>query len=225
MKSRCYNWIIVKEGKKMKKWFQKIMPEFAIVHLAIIIILDLLVYRIGSMIGRTKDCWNMSLPIDEQIPFVSWMVAIYLGCYLFWIVNYVMACNRDKHSADQFLVANILGLLICFICFVFLPCSFPRAEIIGKNIFDRMVALVYRLDEPVNLFPSLHCYASMMCYLGIKEDSRIPDWYKTFSYIFAIIVSISTVLVKQHVIVDGIAGVLLAYLTFSISQKIIVKIE
>ena len=44
--------------------------------------------------------------------------------------------------------------------------------------------------------------------------------YKNFSLIFALLVCVSTLVTKQHVIVDVIAGVGFAELTWQISQKI-----
>ena len=69
---------------------------------------------------------------------------------------------------------------------------------------------LYMADAPTNLLPSLHCLLSTMCWIGVRGNRRIPRWKKIFFLTAAVLVYVSTLLVKQHVIVDVFAGILLA---------------
>ena len=69
---------------------------------------------------------------DEQIPFLPWTIVIYLGCYLFWVVNYIIGCRQDEEKAFQFISADLLAKLICLLCFLICPTTNIRPAITGK---------------------------------------------------------------------------------------------
>ena len=81
-----------------------------------------------------------------------------------------------------------------------------------------MVKWLYRVDEPANLFPSIHCLVSWFCVIGIKNRMDIPNWYKGISFVFALLICISTQTLKQHYMIDWIGGILLAEITFWIAN-------
>ena len=70
--------------------------------------------------------------------------------------------------------------------------------------------ILYTLDLPLNLFPSVHCLVSWFCYIGIRRNTAIPLWYRRCSCVMAILVFISTLAVKQHVVIDIVGAVVLA---------------
>ena len=72
------------------------------------------------------------------------------------------------------------------------------------------MAIVYRVDNPTNLFPSIHCLVSWFSYLGVRKQKGVPRWYRCFSLLFACSVFISTLTTKQHVLVDVVGGVAIA---------------
>ena len=66
------------------------------------------------------------------------------------------------------------------------------------------------MDKPENLLPSIHCMNSWFCYIAVRGRKDIPCWYRIFSFVFAWLIALSTVLIRQHVVVDIAAGFLLA---------------
>ena len=75
---------------------------------------------------------------------------------------------------------------------------------------------VYAADPATNLFPSIHCLVSWMCFIGIRKQKHIPVWYKVFSAVFALLVFASTQFTKQHYIIDVFAGAAIAELSYFI---------
>ena len=67
--------------------------------------------------------------------------------------------------------------------------------------------------------PFIHCLVSWFCFLGIKDQKRIPTWYKGVSFTLAVLVFLSTIFTKQHVLVDVAGGVILAQVCFILGQK------
>lgn len=78
--------------------------------------------------------------------------------------------------------------------------------------------MLYSIDAADNLFPSIHCLVSWFCFLAVKGQKKIPIWYKAVSFILAVLVFLSTLFTKQHVIVDVAGGIFLAQGCFWIGK-------
>ena len=177
----------------------------------------------GRLISQNFRHFCLVTPWDLKIPLLSWTVLIYLGCYLFWIVNYCISVKFDQEKGYRFFGAHCIGEAICFLCFVFFPTSMVRPEIEGTTIFDWLLRLTYSCDTADNLFPSIHCFVSWLCWIGVRGKKEVPKCYQMVSLLMAVSVCISTLTVKQHVIADVPAGILLAELSYFLSGKIVEK--
>ena len=161
--------------------------------------------------------YNMTTFIENSIPFLPWTIVIYLGCYLFWIINYVLGCLQDLRETSRFLYADIIAKVICFLCFLMIPTTNIRPNVDGIGFFADAMKWLYSVDAADNLFPSIHCLTSWLCVIAVRKQNKIPAWYKALSVVMAILVFVSTLTTKQHVIVDVVAGMLLAEFGYMIS--------
>ena len=112
--------------------------------------------------------------------------------------------------------------LTCFVIFLILPTTNVRPEITGNSWSEQMLQFVYAMDggnSPSNLFPSIHCYVSWLSWRSVHKSEKIPEWYQHFSLIFAILIIISTQVLKQHYLVDAVAGVVLVELAWDFYKK------
>ena len=169
-----------------------------------------LVYNIGRLLAKNRPHFDFSLPVDGTIPFLSWTVLIYWGCVIFWVINYSIGVKYDKGSGHRFLAAHLIGETVCFLLFVFCPTIMNRPVVTGSSLWDQVVKLTYHFDSADNLFPSIHCFVSWLCWIAVRKHPKIPSWYQWVSLLLAALVCVSTLTVKQHVIVDVFSGVLLA---------------
>ena len=103
--------------------------------------------------------------------------------------------------------------------FLAFPTTNTRPLITGSGLWNQAALWLYSIDAADNLFPSIHCLVSWFCYLGIRGRKEIPRWYQSVSMVIAILVFASTLLTKQHVIVDVAGGILLAEFCFFIGRK------
>lgn len=168
------------------------------------------VYSAGRILASDKSHLSFMCVIDEKIPLLPWMTVIYLGCYFFWIAGYILAVKGEKEERDRFFLAHFMGETVSFLCFVFLPTTLTRPKLMNSSIFEKMLNFVYSIDAADNLFPSLHCFISWLCWIGVRRKKTMPAWIRIFFCVFAIAVCISTVTVKQHVVADVAGGILLA---------------
>ena len=176
---------------------KKMIPSYAILPLLICIAVNFTVYIGTDKLMEHRNFYDLTLPVDRMVPVIPAFSVIYIGCYLFWIVNYIMITRMNRSHCYRFILADVMSRLVC---------GFLR--------------WVYQIDDPTRLFPSIHCLVSWFCYIGIRGQKQIPKWYQRFSLVFAILVCVSTQVTKQHYIVDVFGGLAVAEICYRISGKI-----
>lgn len=188
----------------------KIIPKKYIPPLAFVLIWNSIVYYGSRAIMANAPHISMELPIDRAIPFIPWTIVIYVGCYAFWVINYILACRYDSDTAWVTLSTDFLAKAVCFVFFILLPTTIARPEVTGNGFWELCVRFIYFKDSPDNLFPSIHCLCSWVSFIAVRSNKEIPLWYRVFSLAFALAVCVVTLTTKQHVIVDTVAGLVLA---------------
>lgn len=203
--------------KHYRKTIGTWVPEYGILSLIVCFSINGFVYWGTQFIMEGKKHYDFTSKLDNRIPFIKEWVIIYLGCYIFWVINYILITHEGKEKWFRFAFADILSRLICGIFFVILPTTNIRPMVPGNDIFSWLMRFVYHMDPPSNLFPSIHCLMSWFCFVGIRSSKKVPFWYKAFSCIFAILVCLSTQFTKQHYLIDIAGGILIAELCYYIA--------
>ncbi len=193
-----------------KKLYNPLMISFAV---------NVFAYNVSRLWTTSSHHINMAVRFDSFIPVIPWTTAIYLGSYLFWMINYLLgALQDDDDEAYSFLCADVLAKIICLIFFTVLPSTTLRPVITDTDFWSRMLRMVYRMDAADNLFPSIHCLTSQFCFIAVRKSRFIPKWYKLFSVIAAGLICISTLTTKQHVVVDVFMGIALAEISYGFAK-------
>lgn len=152
--------------------------------------------------------------IDNYIPFCKYFIIPYVLWYPYVGLFLILLCILDKKNYYRALVTLIVGMLLSDFIFYIFPTTVPRPNVIGSDIFSKLVLLVYNNDQPCNCFPSIHVLNSMLMLLYVNKSVYFSKVVKLISSIIAISIILSTVFVKQHVILDVVGGIVLAYLLY-----------
>ncbi len=182
----------------------------AIIIVALAFVWNVSVYSVSRLFTKSWHHYDMTLPIDKHIPFLPWTIIIYFGCYAFWIINYYLCAMQSSDKRDRFFCADALAKVFCFIIFVSVPTTNIRPSVANETVWDFLMRFLYNIDSADNLFPSIHCLMSWLCWVCVRRRKDIPALYRYFSLLFALAVCVSTLTTRQHVIVDVFAGVALA---------------
>ena len=180
-------------------------------------IINFMVYYGGKGIAWGLPHANLTTAIDDAIPLWPPMVIFYGGAYFFWLVNYYLSIKNDESGYNRYFIAHVIGELTCLAVFILLPTTMVRPEVTGTSFFDNILRWIYELDRPNNLLPSIHCFASWLGWIGVRKNAHVPKWYRYVSLAIAIAICASTVTVKQHIIVDVAAGIILAELSYLVA--------
>lgn len=158
----------------------------------------------------------LQMRADYRIPFCEYFIVPYFLWFPYVGATAVYFTMIDDNRTEfyQFAVSMGIGMtLFLMISYVFpnghtlRPYTFPR-----ENVFTDLVRYLYRIDTPTNIMPSLHVFNSVMCCMAIWESKglRSRRIIRKGALILTILIIGATMFLKQHTILDVIAGIVLA---------------
>ncbi|MDO4475828.1 MAG: phosphatase PAP2 family protein [Lachnospiraceae bacterium] len=195
----------------MKRWLERVsgaLPVYAWLPLAAAFAWNMLVYNGVRLINADRTYYNLASGLDEKIPLISGFVVIYILAFVQWIIGYVLAGREGREFCFQYVGADIVAKTLTCICFLAVPTMLPRPELTGGGLMNGLLSLIYRLDAPNNLFPSIHCLESWFCLRTAWKLKKVPGWYRVGTSVMTLLVFASTVCLKQHILIDIPGGIL-----------------
>ena len=198
--------------KRFLSWF--------LTHKYCLILLYFIPYSLAYfLLGHFRTpIYDVHCKIDDLIPFNKYFVIPYCLWYLYVGGTLLFLMLRSKKEFLQLTAFLFGGTTICILIFLFFPSSVSfRPEVTGNDIFSRVIAFLFTMDNPTNVCPSIHVYASLVAHIAIVKSQVLfpkaaPAAKKTLhglSLIFALLVCLSTVFLKQHSVIDTAAAALL----------------
>jgi len=167
---------------------------------------------------RMPNFYLISSPIDQHIPFCEWFVIPYVLWYAYIAVVLLYTAFKGK---QEFLRANgmIMGCMFVsiLICTV-LPNGLadgirPDFEALGRdNLLIDLVKYLYSIDSPPRVvMPSMHAGVAAALFVVVAKCKALRGkfWVKLASFVLSLLICMSIVFIKQHSILDGIAGIAL----------------
>lgn len=156
-----------------------------------------------------KETHILALPFENKIPFIPYFIIFYFSTYVLAIFPYFIV--KDIVDYRNAVLAYLVVIFISSIVYLIYPVETIRPGFIVDNIFLKMVAILYSVAKPYNLFPSMHvslsALAGIICF---KYNKKLGYWL----IFWLMMVMLSTLFVKQHYIVDLVAALVLAFLVY-----------
>lgn len=203
----------------MKARLRDLIPGYTVLPLCCTLALQMLVYMGTKLLMQGVPHYNFECGLDLLIPFLPWTVSIYVGAFLYWAAAFVVILRSEKENAFRFLCAHMLSLLVALLFFLFLPTTNTRSIPTGHSFWEWGMRLIYALDTPDNLFPSLHCELSWLCWRSLTKVKGVSKFWKIFALVFTLLVFVSTLTTKQHILIDVLGGWLIGELAFRLCGK------
>lgn len=156
----------------------------------------------------------ISSPLDQYIPFLP----VFIIPYLFWFVYialpgmYFLFCEREEFC--RLMYFGMIGMTV----FLLISYVYPNGlairpeHLIGESVFIKLTRYVYSVDTSTNVLPSIHVFNSIGIYLAVKDSDNLrkKKGIRYASLTITVLIILSTMFVKQHSVVDVIAGLLLS---------------
>jgi hypothetical protein len=188
--------------------------ERALLSAAVIALFVIGYFAIGRSI-RPESAHDLATAWDRRIPFVAWTVWIYLWLFPASLLPlFVVRCPRlFRRTIAAYTIVIVVSLAV----FAAYPVTSGHLrEAAGTLDADSVspwaVLTVYRLDPPLNLFPSLHLSIALLAALSAWTASRL---YGVLTGVGVVLVAISICTVKQHVLADAVGAFVLSGIVYA----------
>lgn len=166
----------------------------------------------------TSDYAIMHTALDDYIPFNEYFIIPYLFWFLYvaGTVVYFFFTNRQEfYKLWGFLC---VGMTISMIICTFFPNGTDLRVPVNpdKNFCSWLVSMLHVADTSTNVFPSIHVYNSIAVHCAIMNSRSLKEkhWLRIGSFITMILICMSTVVLKQHSVLDVMGSVILAYIMY-----------
>ncbi len=153
---------------KLRFWLSAI-PDYARLPLVFVVIWNQAVYCGSKLLAAGWSHYDLTTAFDRATPFLPWTVSVYLASCVFWVLCYIYCASQEKRQAYRFLCADFLAKAVCLVFFLLLPTTNVRPAIEGSSLWCVFMRILYQMDSPTNLFPSIHCLVSWLCFLGVRD--------------------------------------------------------
>lgn len=205
----------------MKKLYSFLFPKYARLPLLLVLVFNCLVYWIPPLI-QGDDITRYSLAIqgvDNVIPFIPAFIVVYVLSYVQWAFSYIYHCHESRELCYRMTTSDLIAKAITLVFFIALPAEIVRPDVTDGGIFNWLTQLIYSMDKPISLFPSIHCLESWMCFRTATMMAKRNRWYSGAQFVFTLLVFASVVFVKQHFFVDILGGIAVVEIGLFVYKK------
>ena len=160
--------------------------------------------------------WATQLPIDHFITFCEWFLIPYSLWYPLLILLGVYLFGKDRPAFKRYMFFLAATFFISEIIWIIVPNvqHLRPARMPRDNALTAIISILYTVDTNTNVFPSVHVVGSLGAILAVwdsilKKHHPAVCWFVTG---LSILICLSTVFIKQHSVLDVVAGGILSLL-------------
>ncbi len=183
------------------------MPEFRHVLLLLYWPIYGLVFLYFERI-RVCTYHPVQCSLDALIPFVPAFIIPYFFWFAYLIGMLIYTFFLDIPAFKKYMWYIIITYSITsVIYFVYPTCQNLRPDFTGNGVFANIVSGLYVFDTNTNVCPSIHVLGSFaVCFTAWHCERFKNTVVKIAFFIVAVLISVSTVFLKQHSIIDVFAA-------------------
>ena len=158
--------------------------------------------------------------IDQHIPFIEVFIIPYLLWFAYIAVAGIYFFFKEKDTFCKLMYLGMIGMTI-FIVVSYVypnglelrPTTFTR-----DNIFIQLTKMIYSMDTPTNVLPSIHVFNSMAVYFAVKNSERLKEnkAAKWGAFLMTSSIILSTMFLKQHSVIDVLTALILSCLSYNL---------
>ena len=160
--------------------------------------------------------------LDDLIPFCEWFVIPYIFWFAFLAGTVAFTLLFDVGAFRKMMYFIMITYTVTLIIYLIWPTAQglrPDIAAIGRdNLLTRFMANFYDFDTHTNVCPSIHVLGSVA--------SLVASWHtpffkgrgwQIFFWVSTVLISLSTVFLKQHSILDVFAAIALCAVAYPLA--------
>lgn len=184
-----------------------------------LIALFLLGYYAIALSLDAERAHTLATPLDDAIPFIA--ASIYVYAWTYTALLFPLFTVRCPRLFDRVALAYAIVIAAALPCYLFFPVTAlslrEATSALDPTRFDEWgVLLNYRLDPPLNLFPSVHM---AIVTVAVGAAWRARRRYGVVATCAASAIAVSICTVKQHYVLDALAGLGLGLVAYSMAIR------
>lgn len=172
---------------------------------------------------RNTSYYVIHFGIDAYIPFCEYFIVPYLLWFAYVALSVVYFGIKDQEEGNKLIAFLIVGMTI----FLVISAVFPNGHHLRPktfardNLFVDMVKKLYLVDTSTNVLPSIHVYNSLAVMITVCRTKLLQKHKLIKAGLLLLGVSIicSTVLLKQHSMLDVMVAFILASLVYTVCYR------
>ena len=165
---------------------------------------------------------------DDKIPFCPYFIIPYVLWYFFLIgtVIYFAVFCPSKKEYYQYLGTLGVGMtLFLLISYVYPNGQHLRPDLgsTGGGVFISVIRLLYKIDTPTNIFPSMHVFNATASCIALYQNERCRKnkLFTVSQIILTISIVLSTMFLKQHSVADVMTALILNILCYQLFYRVL----
>ena len=166
--------------------------------------------------------YNLITDLDELIPFVPEFIWIYHSMVPIFILTTVVLIEKRPVFFTA-ITSIVFASVIMLLFYTFFPAFYPRDGHTEASISGLLVEITRNIDGSNNTFPSGHVTFAwlLVFFIGLSNFSQKHKWIQPAYVLWALLISISTLVLKQHFIVDVFSGIILAIMCYFLGKHLV----
>lgn len=197
-----------KDDTDMKTFFHKYKHSFVLLYALIYLPWF---FWLESRANQPYHVIHVAL--DDMIPFVEYFIVPYLLWFAYVAAVFIYLFFKNKREFYQYCIFLFTGMTLFLIIstvypngHLLRPADFPR-----HNLFTLAVQILYQADTATNIFPSIHVFNSIAAHRAVMNNRKLGSsrFFRYGSLVLMISIILSTMFLKQHSVLDVVAGIAL----------------
>ena len=161
--------------------------------------------------------------LDDYIPFYKPAILIYSSWFLMLVIPFVYLLKRKSYDdLYNIIIPMFAAMFISLIIYVIYPTALDIrvTDITGNDICSWIIRKIQGIDAPNNVCPSIHVSTAVIIGYQIRKMLKNNGKSGILFSLWSVGICVSTMLVKQHSIIDVVCGIILAYaILFAFNKK------
>lgn len=181
-----------------------------------------ILFQLTEKVFIANEYYSVYSPLDDYIPFEEIFVIPYMFWFAYLVGIHVYTLFYDIASFRRLMGFIIITYSVTLIIYWIFPnCQELRpTEFERDNFLVRFMQSFYQFDTNTNVCPSIHVIGSVAAWAAGWNAERLKSvWWKVGFTVTTILISLSTVFLKQHSIIDVFAAVPLCAVAYWICYK------
>ena len=137
----------------------------------------------------------------------------------------IIGLVKSKHLFFSTMAAFIMATVVLSIFFILCPSYYPREywAINSDSLSDQLLAMTRMIDGANNTLPSAHnTFAWLLVFcMSATSCAKKYKWLVGAYTAWASLITVSTLVLKQHYILDAVSGFALAAICFFFMRRLV----